>query len=224
MICGFTARITTSASRTQRALSAVGGDAELRGRAGPRGRVRTSVAAISLRPARGWRPASPLMSASPMLPPPTNPTRLPLTLMRPDHRAGRARPEDRGADPDHRRAFLDRHLEVAAHAHRQLAQPVLARPARAGARNQGRESSARSTSGGIAMSPRTRTWAERADRVERLAHRVGRDAALARLAGHVHLRAARRPPALRGRPALQLARQLQTVERLDDVEQRAARP
>src|SRR2546422_7240949 len=32
--------------------------------------------------------------------------------------------EDRRADPDYRRAFLDRHLEIAAHSHRQLGKAV----------------------------------------------------------------------------------------------------
>src|SRR5205814_2011293 len=39
-------------------------------------------------------------------------------------RPRRARPEDGRADADQRRALLDRHLEVAAHAHRELGEPV----------------------------------------------------------------------------------------------------
>ena len=56
-----------------------------------------------------------------------------------------------------------------AHAHRQLREPVPLAPARAARRNHGRASSGSLASGGIAISPRTRTWASAADRVEQRA-------------------------------------------------------
>src|SRR5262245_25987768 len=66
----------------------------------------------------------PRISASPMLPPPRKPIFLPLTDMRspPSRAAGPARPKNRGADPNDGGAFLDRHLEVSAHAHGELPQ------------------------------------------------------------------------------------------------------
>ena len=98
------------------------------------------------------------MSASPMLPPPMNPTRLPLTLMRPDRSDGtgadrrsrcrpgpwsrppRSPPRSRRSSPSTARAAR------------------ACRPSRAGGGTRGATSSARSTSGGMAISPRTRTW------------------------------------------------------------------
>jgi len=60
--------------------------------------------------------------------------------------------EDRRADPDYRRAFLDRHLEIAAHSHRQLGKAVslaeLSQRAEPDARGVGSFAS-----GGIAMRP-----------------------------------------------------------------------
>src|SRR3970282_2004788 len=66
----------------------------------------------------------PLIMASPILPAPRNPIRLPVTLIAPPPRSG-PRPrgsgtEDRRAHPHHGRPFVDRDLEIAAHAHGQV--------------------------------------------------------------------------------------------------------
>src|SRR5690349_20637657 len=89
--------------------------------------ARASVAAID---EAGTRPVCrrPLMMASPMLPAPRKPTALSLRLMGDSGvRSGprRARAEDRGADPHHGRALLDRHLVVGAHPHRAVLEPEL---------------------------------------------------------------------------------------------------
>src|SRR5688572_33379571 len=77
----------------------------------------------------------PRMSASPMFPPPTKPTFLPFTPMALPHvRIARQprqprdpRAEHRRADAHHGGAFLDRDLEIGAHAHRQLGESVALR-------------------------------------------------------------------------------------------------
>src|SRR6185369_7593981 len=85
MICGFTARMTMSEWRTTAALSEETWIPYSRSSSLSRSR-RTSVAWIAL---AGTRLASrrPLISASPMLPPPMNPTVRPLIVIAPPPRA-----------------------------------------------------------------------------------------------------------------------------------------
>src|SRR5262245_23358229 len=72
----------------------------------------------------------PRTRASPMLPPPTNPTRLSWTdtsvpstareVGAPVHASASPGAEHRRAYPHDRRSLLDAHLEIAAHPHREL--------------------------------------------------------------------------------------------------------
>src|SRR4029453_222475 len=72
----------------------------------------------------------PRTRASPMLPPPTNPTRLSWTdtsvpstgrdVGAPVYASASSGPADRRPHPHDRRPLLDAHLEVAAHPHREL--------------------------------------------------------------------------------------------------------
>jgi len=79
MICGFTARMTMSEWRTSSTLSDETWMPYSRSSSFSRSR-RTSVAWIALAGTR-LAPSSPLMRASPMLPPPTNPMVRPLIVI-----------------------------------------------------------------------------------------------------------------------------------------------
>ena len=63
--------------------------------------------------------------------------------------------EEYRADPHDRRALLDGHREVLRGAHREVREPVLARPARAAPRSAAGSASGSSANGGIVISPAT---------------------------------------------------------------------
>src|SRR3989454_612288 len=191
------------------------------------------------------------MSASPMLPAPTKPTFLPLTLIY--HRVGpghgpphpptlgrapaepwrasgltqdisspsplrqvgetrRARAEDRGAHPHHGGALLDGDLEVAAHPHRQLRQPValrqLAQRAEPAARVLGALDGGRDRHQPAQPQP-----AERRQRLHRRLHRLRRPAALRRLQADVDLHERVHRTAPRAGAAGELARAMRSRTR-----------
>src|SRR5947209_1358664 len=158
MICGLTARMTTSAPRTSAALSASAltpnWSASWRARA-----ARTSAARI-LSAGTRFDSTRPRMSASPMLPAPTKPTFLPLTLM--PHLSGR-RGTRGGRGP---KIAVPTRTMVAPSSTAISKSPLIpidssGSPWRSASlrseRNQPRASSARSTAGGIAISPRSRS-------------------------------------------------------------------
>src|SRR2546422_5599484 len=188
MICGFTASTTTSASPTSAALPETARrpywSASWRTRS-----ARTSATRI-LSGGTRFDSTRPRMSASPMLPAPTKPTFLPLTLIASPLRhvrdARRARAEDRGAHAHHGGALLDGDLEVAAHPHRQLRQPValrqLAQRAEPAARVLGALDGRRDRPQPAQPQP-----AELRQRLHRRLHRLPRPAALRRPQADVDL-------------------------------------
>ena len=225
MICGFTARITTSASAHQRRVVGV--------RPGCRTAGSSSLSASGPHVGREDHVRrhelgreEPLDERLAHVAGAEEADGAPLIAHTPSSR--RARAEDRRADPDHRRAFLDRHLEVAAHAHRQLAQPVLARRARAARGTRRASRRPRSPSGGNRHEPPHPHVGSAADRLEQRARppsgaRRPCDASPPTFTCQQRLD--RRGRAARARLSSSL-RQIEPVERLDDVEQRerVARP
>src|SRR5947209_11125614 len=220
MICGLTARMTTSAPRTSAALSASAltpnWSASWRARS-----ARTSAARI-LSAGTRFDSTRPRMSASPMLPAPTKPTFLPLTLIASPLRhvrdARRARAEDRGAHAHHGGALLDGDLEVAAHPHRQLRQPValrqLAQRAEPAARVLGALDGGRDRHQSAQPQP-----AERRQRLHRRLDRLRRPAALRRLQADVDLHERVHRTAPRAGAAVELAREVDAIDGVDHVEQ-----
>ena len=121
---------------------------------------------------------------------------------------GRRGAEDRRADPDHRGAFLDRHLEIVAHAHRELAEhveperrsPRAGRGVRAGSGSRaGRPPGRRATAAGASGRPGGRRGTGRPRSTTTLTD-VERGAVLGRLAGQVHLHQDLRTTFRRRRP------------------------
>jgi len=127
----------------------------------------------------------------------------------------RARAE---AGEDHGGAFLDGHLEIAAHPHRELNEAValaeLAERAEPDARVVGILRLRRNRHEASHLQGR-----HRRDRVEDLAEPLGAHTALGRLAGDVHLHQRIHRPAPGAGPLVELPGQVQAVERVDDVEQ-----
>src|SRR5690242_7957700 len=181
MICGLTARMMTSAARTSAVLSLralmPNWVASWLTRSPRTSATRIRSAGTTLDSTR------PRISASPMLPAPTKPTFLPLTLISALRQPGDARhagAEDRRPHAHHGRALLDGDLEVTAHAHREIRESMplreLAQRAEEAARVLGPLHGGRNRHEPAHAQP-----GQRRERLHRRLHRLGRPAALGRL-------------------------------------------